>query len=138
MLGRTSFSSCTYIIAGNSWGCDRTTGDCCTGCGQQEEFYGCADVAIMPTDPALTWIITTTTTPATTTTTTAALDNGPLQDAVNTPPKTTTQKSTDTRSGRKCKPVGAYKWVHGMKDWCKTNCRLGNCPSSHCRCKRWL
>ncbi|XP_071110324.1 uncharacterized protein [Haliotis cracherodii] len=29
---------------GNSWGCDGPT--CCVGCGPQEQFYGCADVAI--------------------------------------------------------------------------------------------
>ncbi|GFR85845.1 cell wall integrity and stress response component 4-like [Elysia marginata] len=30
--------------AGNSWGCDVT--GCCLGCGRQEQFYGCADIAI--------------------------------------------------------------------------------------------
>jgi len=29
----------------NSWACD-DDGECCTGCGMQEEFYGCADVSI--------------------------------------------------------------------------------------------
>ncbi|XP_046558802.1 uncharacterized protein LOC124267855 [Haliotis rubra] len=32
--------------AGNSWGCE-TSGHCCVGCGPQEQFYGCADVAIL-------------------------------------------------------------------------------------------
>ncbi|KAL5010516.1 hypothetical protein ScPMuIL_012821 [Solemya velum] len=32
--------------AANSWGC--VGGDCCKGCGPQEEFYGCADIAILP------------------------------------------------------------------------------------------
>ncbi|GFO08386.1 endonuclease-reverse transcriptase [Plakobranchus ocellatus] len=32
--------------AGNSWGCEPSTGRCCLGCGRQEQFYGCADVAI--------------------------------------------------------------------------------------------
>uniref|UniRef100_H2ZBC8 Chitin-binding type-4 domain-containing protein n=1 Tax=Ciona savignyi TaxID=51511 RepID=H2ZBC8_CIOSA len=31
--------------AGNSWGYD-DDGNYCTGCGPQEEFYGCADVAV--------------------------------------------------------------------------------------------
>jgi len=31
--------------AGNSWGCGG--GRCCTGCGPQEQFYGCADVKIV-------------------------------------------------------------------------------------------
>ncbi|KAK3592827.1 hypothetical protein CHS0354_019055 [Potamilus streckersoni] len=32
--------------AGNSWGTDPKTGQSCVGCGRQEQFYGCADVAI--------------------------------------------------------------------------------------------
>ncbi|CAH1773237.1 unnamed protein product [Owenia fusiformis] len=33
--------------AGNSWGCE-PNGKCCSGCGTQEEFKNCADVAIEP------------------------------------------------------------------------------------------
>lgn len=32
--------------AGNSWGTDPVTGRGCVGCGNQEQFYGCADIAI--------------------------------------------------------------------------------------------
>ena len=32
--------------AGNSWGTDPVTGRGCIGCGNQEQFYGCADIAI--------------------------------------------------------------------------------------------
>lgn len=32
--------------AGNSWGRDTITGEQCLGCGNQEQFYGCADIAI--------------------------------------------------------------------------------------------
>lgn len=32
--------------AGNSWGTDLATGRGCVGCGNQEQFYGCADIAI--------------------------------------------------------------------------------------------
>lgn len=32
--------------AGNSWGTDKDTGRQCLGCGNQEQFYGCADIAI--------------------------------------------------------------------------------------------
>ena len=31
--------------SGNSWGVD-PNGKACIGCGEQEEFYGCADVSI--------------------------------------------------------------------------------------------
>lgn len=34
------------IIAGNSWGVDPETKEGCIGCGPQEQFYGCADVAV--------------------------------------------------------------------------------------------
>ena len=32
--------------AGNSWGTDPASGHGCMGCGNQEQFYGCADIAI--------------------------------------------------------------------------------------------
>lgn len=32
--------------AGNSWGVDSQTGRGCIGCGNQEQFYGCSDIAI--------------------------------------------------------------------------------------------
>ena len=32
--------------AGNSWGTDPVSGRGCIGCGNQEQFYGCADIAI--------------------------------------------------------------------------------------------
>ena len=33
------------MISGNSWGVDKL-GRGCVGCGPQEQFYGCADIAI--------------------------------------------------------------------------------------------
>lgn len=36
-----------FIIIGNSYGCDQNN-TCCIGCGPQEQFYGCADIAISP------------------------------------------------------------------------------------------
>lgn len=40
---------CTFqwkYNAGNSWGADSGGGRGCLGCGNQEQFYGCADIAI--------------------------------------------------------------------------------------------
>lgn len=34
--------------AGNNWGTDPEDGRQCVGCGPQEEFYGCADIQIVP------------------------------------------------------------------------------------------
>lgn len=39
--------SCWLSILGNSWGTD-PDGRSCVGCGPQEEFYGCADIKIVP------------------------------------------------------------------------------------------
>ena len=36
------------MSTGNSWGTDLDTGRSCVGCGKQEQFYGCADVSIVP------------------------------------------------------------------------------------------
>ena len=37
-----------FLLAGNAWGTDEETGESCTGCGPQEQFYGCADIKIKP------------------------------------------------------------------------------------------
>ena len=55
------------LLAGNSWGTDADTGQSCIGCGNQEQFYGCSDVAIADNQ--------TTYTPPTTTTTTTQTPN---------------------------------------------------------------
>ena len=39
-----------YCITGNRWGTDPDTGEECVGCGPQEQFYGCSDIAINPLD----------------------------------------------------------------------------------------
>ena len=36
----------SLFIAGNSWNTDPVTHKSCVGCGPQEQFYGCSDVAI--------------------------------------------------------------------------------------------
>ena len=41
------YPNCGFILTGNSWGTN-DDGRSCVGCGAQEEFYGCADVAIVP------------------------------------------------------------------------------------------
>ena len=41
---------CWYVL-GNSWGTDVITGKSCVGCGNQEQFYACADVAVLDFSP---------------------------------------------------------------------------------------
>ena len=42
--------------AGNSWGVDPDSGEGCVGCGPQEQFYGCSDVAIGYSDTVVTGV----------------------------------------------------------------------------------
>ena len=45
---QSSINNISIHIAqtGNSWGVDNGTGNACAGCGNQEQFYACSDVAI--------------------------------------------------------------------------------------------
>lgn len=43
----TCLHACILSCLGNSWACG-DDGKCCVGCGNQEEFYACADVTILP------------------------------------------------------------------------------------------
>jgi len=104
-----------HYNAGNSWGNNPSTGRGCVGCGPQETFMGCADIAISGDGGQ----ITSTSRPSTTSSSTA----------MTTPKETTTQKMTGD-----CKSVPPYNNYPNMDDWCRVNCALGNCPSSHCKC----
>lgn len=44
-----------------------------------------------------------------------------------------TQGPTNPPSGS-CVPVPPYDVYPGMDTWCISNCALGNCPSTHCKC----
>ncbi|XP_076824944.1 uncharacterized protein LOC143470595 isoform X2 [Clavelina lepadiformis] len=75
---------------GNSWGTDEN-GLSGIGRGQQEEFYGCADIAITHNDSGTD--STTTETPVSTSTTST---DCPMGSSSNPPPSTTTTSSTAT------------------------------------------
>ncbi|XP_053387499.1 integumentary mucin C.1-like [Mercenaria mercenaria] len=95
----------------DTWGVDKDTGKACIGCGYQEEFYGCADVAIGAggTEPQHTF------TP-----------KGPRVQL--------TQNSAGTGKKLPCK--GIHNWANDpdMDRWCTDNCAIGNCPSYGCDC----
>jgi len=113
--------------AGNSWGVDPTTNKGCVGCGPQETFWGCADIAISrdnggaggvggsPESGTTTTIASESTTPSITTTTT-----------------TMTTTKSNPGSGSVCK--AKYAGNPNMDQWCKDNCALGYCPATHCKC----
>ncbi|XP_046380895.1 uncharacterized protein LOC124152150 [Haliotis rufescens] len=84
---------------GNSWGTD-PDGTACTGCGPQEEFYGCSDIAILPSDEA-------TTTP---------------------PPFTFTPKpTTSTEQPGTCAARAVTADDIVSSTWCSTKCVSGRC-----------
>ena len=51
-----------------------------------------------------------------------------------TMPPTQRPKPPTIKPSNGCDVVSPYDKQPGMKEWCKTNCALGNCPSSHCKC----
>lgn len=55
------------------------------------------------------------------------------------PPPVTTQAplppaTISPGGGGSCKATGPWTRNSGMDAWCKSNCALGNCPASHCKC----
>ncbi|KAL8583260.1 hypothetical protein ACOMHN_043095 [Nucella lapillus] len=135
----------TYVAA-NSYGCFPDGSQCCVGCGPQENFVNCADVAIISANGATT----TTPPPQTATTTipppqtastttpppqTATTTTPPPQTASTTPTTTTTTTTTgDQSNSGSCHAVAPYDHVPGMDQWCVTNCAAGFCPPFHCSC----
>ncbi|XP_062606136.1 uncharacterized protein LOC134267943 [Saccostrea cucullata] len=111
--------TCTQCIlqwkyhTGNSWGVD-PTGKGCIGCGSQEEFYGCSDIAIEsksgnPVNAATSAKTTTTKRPTTTTTTkqptTTTTTKQPTTTTKSTTTPTTTTKTTTTTKATTTKPT---------------------------------
>ena len=123
----TSLSS--LPTTGNNWACNKDDlfddGDeedaCCLGCGPQEQFVNCADIAI-----------------------TGSGDNTPAKTTTTEKPKqteasevTTTKKPSETAAPRTdsgCRGVGVYAGMSGMDVWCVANCARNFCPETHCTC----
>ena len=117
---------------GNSWGVDPLTGRGCLGCGRQEQFYACADVAI------------------------TSGGFGHVQHSLYLPPSNyvnpytayspiNTQESVLSYYQRpetavqvvavnRCRSAGAWLGRADMTSWCQQNCASGFCPESHCVC----
>merc|ERR1712108_85921 len=96
-----------HYNGGQNWGCDADTGKCCEGCGPQETFWGCSDVAITgggPNPPTIPPIPETTTVP-----------NGPVTL------EPTTTAGPKPGPGKKCHAISPYNNQPGMDDWCKEN-----------------
>jgi len=138
--------------AGNSWGVDPDTGKGCVGCGPQEEFYGCADVAIVSDVPGPLPAVTNpppvTSAPVTNPPQTfAPITNPPITNAPVTNPPITNQPVTNAPKVNGGNPVighaGTHVQCHGINQWagdptldawCTTQCNAGNCPLLACDC----
>ena len=126
---RAHYDVIVLSLTGNSWGTD-PDGTSCLGCGDQEQFYGCSDVAISKdgasgegTAPPPTSGTTTTTKP-------------PTQTTTKSPTQTTTTPSDDDSGGSQgnCVATGNYSGDESMDEWCHNNCAMGYCPATHCTC----
>ena len=92
-------------IIGNSWGC--ATNGCCIGCGQQEQFYNCADIGIYEHDE--------------------------VHMQRFQPPQKKLSPTPIKQKVKSCEPSPVYQNVPGMKSWCQNSCPF--CPKSHCVCQ---
>lgn len=119
-----------WYTTGNSWGCD-PDGTCGVGHGKkQETFVNCADIRITASDGSVTTDPPPPPTQAPPPSTQAPLP--PTQPPSTTKPMATTPLPTGAPGG--CKAVGAWAGNPNMDEWCVTNCALGNCPASMCKC----
>merc|ERR1712168_1775301 len=62
----------------------------------------------------------------------------PTDPPATQPPPTNgppvTMPPTQRPPNGKCVAIPPYDTQPGMQAWCQSNCAIGNCPSSHCKC----
>ncbi|XP_041377639.1 uncharacterized protein LOC121390010 [Gigantopelta aegis] len=107
--------------AGNNWDCSKEEG-CCKGCGPQEHFINCADIAITSTSATQQRPLNTTqhtTTPP------------PPSSSVSTTSVATSSTMSQATPTSSCREKTGWEHIY---PWCRTNCALGYCPRSHCTC----
>ena len=141
--------SVLYLISGNSWGRDEFGQG--LGHGPQEEFYGCADVAIIEEGEG-----------------SGTGEEGEEEDheegdvddqnneqgngndaGVGTPEEEDGQhgkwvpiwnRDAPTTGGAKCNATGLWTNAAGMNGWCQENCvhPNPNCPKDRCKCYEFV
>ncbi|KAK8376299.1 hypothetical protein O3P69_008771 [Scylla paramamosain] len=133
--------SCTQCVlqwryvSGNNWGvCEDGTG--AVGCGPQEEFRACADVAITRTGESVSITSAPPTAQPGTSPSTFTTNNGGTTTTTKATTTTTTTTTTTQGGSGVCRPVGVWQTVPGMDEWCVNNCNHTPpyCPPSHCTC----
>ena len=96
-----------FFLTGNTYNCDPVLNKCCTGCGSQEQFYACADIAITDKD-----------------------DGSYLPDLAPSP-SINHNKGTVTKPNKKgfppkydggCRARSDLKPHEQFNDWCKVMC----------------
>ncbi|XP_061198092.1 uncharacterized protein LOC133206178 [Saccostrea echinata] len=102
--------------AGNSYGVS-SYGQTCKGCGQQEQFYGCADIAIGHSE-------------------TGSQQSGSYQPYVpnNVAVRPQLPLAVVGGSSTTCTAAPAFRRINqqAADNWCISNCRRGNCPPFYC------
>lgn len=109
-------------VAGNNWGyCEDGTG--ALGCGPQEEFRACADVAILPPYSRRRFMVQHDS---------SSVTAHPMNHTVN---DLTLLHKKEAKQQEVCRAVGSWKLVPGADMWCSKNCiHVGRCPLSQCEC----
>lgn len=115
--------TCTQCIvqwkyhAGNNWNFG-PDGKGCMGCGNQENFFSCSDVAILEAGQSIP----------------SVPPRKHVTKKLINKPDTHVSKAPVVSSGP-CHAIGNWRGIPTMDNWCNENCSLGNCPASTCKCK---
>ncbi|XP_068250185.1 alpha-amylase-like [Palaemon carinicauda] len=162
-INEVDYSLQWRYVAGNNWGiCPDGSGS--LGCGPQEEFRACADVAISA-QKSRSWYSTPK--PEVPPTLSPTIIPPPVSTTKTEPPRrTTTRRPTTTKRprpltttttrptplststgtletllptkppGPSCHGTNGWQVVNGMNEWCMRNCNHVPpfCPASHCLC----
>ncbi|XP_041377331.1 uncharacterized protein LOC121389749 [Gigantopelta aegis] len=134
--------------AGNSYGID-PDGKGCIGCGHQEEFYGCSDIAIgtatFPLRPTAAVPLTTKQpqpTPVVTRIPPTVIPPVVVTTRRQRPPQTSAPVYTNPPNPRPtrqiitggCHGINLWQGDAVLDQWCSVNCAKGLCPPMYCTC----
>ena len=131
-------------VPGNKWDTDPLTGVSGLGIGPQEQFYGCADVAVRRPLHKTTRVpdltdATMTPTPGTTTTVRSSPTSTPMSSSASSfqptsLPTSLLPPSTTEGTKRRCYAIGMGQGNPDWDIWCDNNCAQLYCPPTHCKC----
>jgi len=122
--------SCDHCViqwryhAGNTWACDEN-GNCGTGVGPQEEFYGCSDISIRPKFTTTTTTTRSSTRPTTTQTTKTHFTTTTLKETTSSPSHELENFCLDKANGFYSHPESCYMYI----DCYNGNAVIKSCPT---------